>query len=293
MRQPGVVVLVSLALSAAAAAIPGAHTGAPRTTEPPAHPRRIVALGLHNDEIALALAPDRVVAVDAFADDPDASFCTAEASRIPRRVAASAESILGAQPDLVLLPGWISADLEAQLAGAGVAVVREPVPLELGQIRASLERLGALLDAPDAARALSAELDAALAEVDALPVPSPRPTVALLAATGTTPGHGTLFGELVERAGGRMALDHEGIGAISVERLLAADPSVVFVDAYRADGRARAVGEAPDDVLPSSVRGHLTAYREGRTHALTPRVANTTSHHVTETLRAVARGLRE
>lgn len=292
MRQPGVVVLVSLALSATAAAIPGTSTDA-RATEPPAHPLRIVALGLHNDEIALALAPDRVVAVDAFADDPEASFCTAEASQIPRRVSASAESILGAQPDLVLLPGWISADLEAQLASAGVAVVREPVPLELAQIRASLERLGALLDAREAARALSAELDDALAEVDALPVPRPRPTVALLAATGTTPGRGTLFAELVERAGGRMALDHAGITSISVERLLAADPSVVFVDAYRADGRARAVGEAPNDVLPSSVRGHLTAYREGRTHALTPRVANTTSHHVTETIRAIAHGLRE
>lgn len=283
----------SLALAATCTALSlGPAETVPRVA-PPAHPRRIVALGLHNDEIALALAPDRVVAVDTFADDPAASFAVDAARAVEGRASASVESVLGHTPDLVLLPGWVAPELEAGIARAGVAVVREPVPTRLDEIDLSLARLGALLDAREAAEGLRAELREAASEIDALPSLEPPPRAALVAATGTSPGVQTLFAELLERAGGRIALPHAGILPLSLEALLASDPEVLFLDGYRADGRARAVGLAPDEVVPLAMREHLSAYRNGRVHRLAPRVANTTSHHVASTLRELARCLRE
>ncbi len=284
------VALLSLALAAAGGR--AAWTTAPSVdgVAAPAHPRRVVALGLHADELALALAPERVVAVDAFADDPEASCVADEARRVAGRASASVESVLAHRPDLVILPGWASAELEAGLAQAGVATVREPVPTRLAEIEASIARLGGVLDAGEAAAGLLASLRAAVAEVEGLGPLSPPPRAVLLAATGTSPGTGTLFAELLERAGGRIALDRPGIAPLSVETLLAEDPEVIFLDGYRADGRARGLGA--DAAIPGALRPHLRAYAEGRVHPLSARLANTTSHHVAETLRALAEALR-
>lgn len=279
-------VLAALALSASLA---GTDDAASLTASmaPPRHPERIVSVGLHQDELALALAPERVVAIDAFADDPETSFVAAEAARVPSRARASTESILSLRPDLVLLPGWADRELEASLVEAGVAVHREPVATSLEQIRASILALGRLLDAAPRATAILAELDAGLA---ALPSPpASPPTVLLLSATGTSPGQGTLFAELVQRAGGRIALPHEGILPLSLESLLMIDPDVIFVDGYVADGRARTTGDAA--LIPEAIAPHLRAVREHRLHALSPRIANTTSHHVLETLHALREAL--
>jgi len=288
----GALALALLSLTLAAAASRMAGSGAPSfdVVPVPAHPRRVVTLGLHADELALALAPERVVAIDAFADDPEASSVVEAARGVAGRASASVESVLAHRPDLVILPGWASPELEAGLAQGGVATVREPVPTRLGEIEESIARLGALLDAREAAAGLLTSLRAALAEVDGLAPLWPPPRAILLAATGTSPGTGTLFAELLARAGGRIALDRPGIAPLSVETLLARDPEVIFLDGYRADGRARGFGA--DAVIPAALRQHLQAYAAGRVHALSARLANTTSHHVAETLRALARALR-
>lgn len=252
----------------------------------PAHPQRIVSLGLHQDELVLALAPERVVALDAFADDAQASFVVAEAAAVAHRVTATTESILREQPDLVLLPGWASFELQHALEAAGVAVHREPVAASVAGIRESIVRLGAVLDARARAAALLARFDRDLAEVRARPPMAPRPEVLLLAATGTSAGRGTLFAELVELAGGSIALSREGIVPLPLESVLRIDPDWILIDDYRADGRARSLGDSA--VIPQSLAVHLRAHREGRMTPVAPRLANTTSHHVVETAQVLA-----
>jgi iron complex transport system substrate-binding protein len=281
---PRTLALVACALVLSALLAGGGEAGlGPVSVPPPAHPERIVSIGLHQDELALALAPERVVAIDAFADEPDTSFVAAEAGHVGGRARASAESILSHRPDLVLLPGWVDRELEAAIVEAGVAVHREPVVTSVAEIRASIERLGGLLDAREEASSLLVSFDAGLAAL--APPPADPPPVLLLSATGTSPGQGTLFAELVQLAGGRIALERDGILPLSIEALLAIDPAVIFVDAYVADGRARTTGQ--DGMIPDALRPHLRAVRDGRLHALAPRIANTTSHHVLETLAAL------
>ena len=281
------VAAVSLILSGVLviASTPDVREG-PVPIEPLVHPRRIVAIGLHQDEVALALAPDRVVAVDRFADDREASFVVEEARAIEARVTVSSESILRLDPDLVLLPGWVDRELEAAITRAGVAVHREPVVTSIDGIEASLRRLGVLLDAAPEADALIARLHEALSE---LPTRTDRPSALLLSATGTSPGQDTLFAELVARAGGRIAIERSGIVPLSMETVLALDPEVIFLDGYVADGRARTLGG--DTGLPAPLRAHLRAARTYRVHSLSAREANTTSHHVIETLRTLAEQL--
>jgi ABC-type Fe3+-hydroxamate transport system substrate-binding protein len=267
------------------ASTPDVHVG-PAPVEPPARPERIVAVGLHQDEVALALAPERVVGVDRFADDREASFVVDEARAIEARVTVSSESILRLDPDLVLLPGWVDRELEAAITRAGVAVHREPVVTSVEDIEVSVRRMGVLLDARAEADALVAELHRAL---DGLPSPTRRPSALLLSATGTSPGRDTLFAELVARAGGRIAIERSGIVPLSMEAVLALDPEVIFLDGYVADGRARALGG--NSHLAAPLRSHLRASRAHRVHSLSAREANTTSHHVIETLRTLAEHL--
>ena len=101
--------LLALLLAGASGAF---STGAGRSPLPalPPHPVRVVALGIPADEIALALIdPSRIVALDRFADDRDASFVVEDARSVPGRVGVDVEQVLAETPDLVLVPAWAGA----------------------------------------------------------------------------------------------------------------------------------------------------------------------------------------
>lgn len=261
----------------------------------PAHPHRIVALGLPADELALALVPaDRIAALDRFADDPAASNVVDEARAVPRRVAVSAESVAAVDPDLVLVPAWAPVDLEASLHRFAIATLRIGTPACVDDVRSTLREVATALDAADRGEALVAELDASLARTRARPRTS-HPTALLDAGSGFSPGEGTLLAELVTVAGGELLLarrGERGLVAVSLERMLSLDPDVVLVDAYRADARARGIADATRGAHGLDPRlGALRAVSAGRVRTLPARLLLTTTHHAAATADALFEAL--
>lgn len=269
---------------AGVAAPEAAWSAAP--AEPPARPARIVSLTTPADEVALALVePERFVAIDAFADDPEASNVVREAGAVRGRMhqPISAEAVLAARPDLVLLSGWSEPQLESLLALSGVPVQRVGSAGSLAEVRAQIAGLGRVLGEPEGARALIDAMDARLDAVRARgEARAERPRVLLFAWSGYTPARGTLFCELVELAGARCAAAEAGLAGfapLSLERLLEIDPDLVVVNGYRADGRARAV--VPDPALDADPRMRtLRAVRAGDVVSIPSAHLLATSHHV-------------
>jgi iron complex transport system substrate-binding protein len=266
----------------------------PPAPEPPVHPVRIVALGIPADELALALvAPERIVALDRFADDPDASNVVEQARAVAGRVAVDLEQVLAREPDLVLVPAWAGAELELGLHRFGIATVRVGNATSVEGVRENVRRVAEALDAGAEGRALLATMDAALERARARGRGGDRPTVVLHAGSGYSPGAHTLFAELVEAAGGRTLLAElgdEGLAPLSIEREMSLDPDVVIVDAYRADARTRELAGLTsfgDDRRFA----HLRAVRSERVVPIAARFLLTTTHHVAETVTQLANAL--
>ena len=72
----------------------------------PSEPKRIVPIAASTEDIVLSLVdPSRVAAVGTVVNNmPEAS------AKVEKHVKATAESMLSVQPDLVLVPNWISPD---------------------------------------------------------------------------------------------------------------------------------------------------------------------------------------
>lgn len=277
---------VALLGSAGGVALAPERAWEPREAPAPARPSRIVSLAVPADEILLAvIAPQRILAIDEFADDPRASNAVDAAravqGRLPQPIAA--ESILALAPDLVILPAWSDPPIGALLAHQGVPVHRVGSPSSLEAVRAEIRALGDVVGARDRAEARVAEMDARLDAVRARgEARRARPGVMLLLWSGLTPGRGTLFCEVVELAGARCAAADaglEGFAPIPVERVLELDPDVIAIDRYRANARARTVvpeGSIADDPRYRSLR----AVGAGRVVDLPSAHLLATSHHV-------------
>lgn len=276
------VTVVALSLSAlGASAVPPPGASAPIVDRP--GPRvRIVSLSLPADEVLLALTgPERIVALDEFADDP-ASNVRDEARQVDRRVHASVEEVLACDPDLVLASAWATAEVRDAIARAGVSLTVLPAPTTLDEVEANVRTVAAEIGASDGAERLLAEMRTRIAAVEARVRGLSRPSVLLRSEGGISPGAGTLAEVIVERAGGRLvtaALGLAGFVPLPAERALSLDVDVVIVDAYRADGRARTIGDDPALSVLS---------RRARVVEVAPNLLMTTSHHVASTIEHLA-----
>jgi iron complex transport system substrate-binding protein len=210
-----------------------------RAVNLPAPARRVVALAPNLVEQLYAIgAGSRVVATSEHADHP------AAARALPRVAAAGSidlERLIAAKPDLVLVwGGGTSQAQQAALARLGLPVyVAEAATLEA--VASSMERLGVLTAAPDAAaaaaryRAEFAELRARYAGRAPLRVFYQVWPVPLM-----TLGGRHLLTEAMALCGGRNVF--AGIDAlaptVSTEAVLAADPQLIVA----AEPGARANG---------------------------------------------------
>ena len=205
------------------------------------------------------------------------------------------ESIAALAPDLVLVPAWASPDLDASLHRLGIATLRTSTPHDVDGVRTTIRTVAAALDARDIGEQLVRDMDASLALTRTRCTGATRPSVLLDAGSGLSPGAHTLLAELVNVAGGELLLARSGEGLVplSLERELSLDPDVLFVDAYRADARARSIVAPDRGTLGLDPRTRtLRAVRERRAYALPARVLLTTTHHIASAADALCDALR-
>lgn len=195
---------------------------------PPA--QRVVSLVPSVTDAIVALgAADRLVGRTRYDTAPE----IADLPSVGGGLDPSLEALIALEPDLVI--GWESAEyrgLRSRLEAGGIAFHATSIEDTTGVFR-SLDELGTLLDLPDRAAVLAAEVRASLAAVSTAGLRHPKPTVfyALLGDPPRTAGRRTFVGQLVEIAGGAPAFGelHEGWPEVSLEAVLAAQPDILVV----------------------------------------------------------------
>jgi iron complex transport system substrate-binding protein len=242
-------------------------------TRPPA--QRVVSLVPSMTDAIVALnAADRLVGRTRYDTAPQ----IAELPSVGGGLDPSLEALISLEPDLVI--GWESAEyrgLRSRLEAGGIAFHATSIE-DTTDVFRSLDELGMLLDLPDRAATLAAEIRESLAAVSAAGLRHPKPTVfyALLGDPPRTAGRRTFVGQLIEVAGGAPAFGEleDGWPEVSLEAVLTAQPDIVVVpaDATTIEVK-RAFAEQPG-------WRDLNAVREGRIVVIPTDLLNRPGPHV-------------
>jgi iron complex transport system substrate-binding protein len=185
-------------------------------------PQRIMSLKICNDELLMDLVPpERIASISYLSREKAALALWPEAARLPVNH-NSAEEVQAAHPDMVLTDAYQSAAMRALLAKSGARIVEVPDAENFDQIRVATRLVGDAVGEPVRAEALIARMDATLASLAAN---KPRRVIKVAGwgGGGYVPGRATLFGAVLEAAGGVTIAG----GNYDVESLVAARPDVL------------------------------------------------------------------
>lgn len=248
-------------------------------------PERVVSVNIMSDEILLAMIPERLAAVSVLADEPEVSNVVREAARVPVRVKADPERIVALRPELVVIGGQ-SFHVADRLEALGVRVVRIQGFESFGWIERVIWTLGEAVHERSRAEALIAAMRERVAAVGTRVEGRRRPRVLVYSIGGATAGRGTIFDDVIRAAGGENLAAARGLSGwkrLSLEQLVATDPEVIVVTA----SRRWAVGFHAE-FLEHPALQTVRAFRDGRVYQLPGRLMITTSHHIAETVEALA-----
>ncbi len=195
-------------------------------------PKRIVSLNMCLDELTLALADrDAIASVTWLARDPLNSNMAQAAEHVPVNN-GSAEEVLSARPDLVLVGPFTPAPTRAMLAHVGAPLREFGVPETLAEVRGQIRDLAGALGVPERGEAMIADLDGRLARASVDPK-APKLRAIILRPNGFTVGPGSLVDELLERAGLENLAARLDIGAyqqMPLERVALLDAEVLVTN---------------------------------------------------------------
>ena len=204
-----------------------------------AKPQRIVSTNVCADQLALLLAPERVVSVSFNAADPHISNFAAQAKAIPVN-AARAEEIVLLHPDLVLGDVYegVRVTRFAEISGIPVQIVGAGTSIEDVRkiIRDAARALGESERGEIAIAAMNKRLSAI--KQDGLDI-----RTLVYEPNGITSGNGTLTQELLTAAGlHNLApeLMSGSYGAVPLELVISAAPDLLILDDAYGGGSSNA-----------------------------------------------------
>ena len=210
----------------------------------PSEPKRIVPIAASTEDIVLSLVnPSRVAAVGTVPNNvPDAS------AKVEKHVKASAESLLSVQPDLVLVPNWVSPDAIGEMRNMQIPIYVYKTPTTVKEAKSVIHEIASLLHVSD--EALIASMDADLKTVEELANKhtGPRPVVAFYSQFGLTGGKGSTFDDMCSYMKVTNAAAQLGLGAFdngTREDLIKSNPDIIFIPSvtYTSDGTTPATAE--------------------------------------------------
>lgn len=214
----------------------------PAHAETPQRPERVVSTNLCADQLALSLAPERVVSVSWVASDSGISNVAPLAQTLVRND-AELEEVLSLKPDLVLTDSFAGEALAQRMEALSVRVHRVGWAGSVRDAVAIMREVAQALDAVPRGEAQISAMAAKLALVQAAGSIGPHMRVLLLRPAGHTAAGDTLAAELMALAGlSDMALE-AGLPVgreISLEEIVMLAPPVLLLDAPDAFGESRA-----------------------------------------------------
>jgi iron complex transport system substrate-binding protein len=238
--------------------------GLGRTYSAASPAQRIISLSPPFTEMLFAVgAGEQVIGRDSFSDFPEEAKKIADVGWTYGKY--NLESVVNLKPDLVLAGEITTAEVVASLENLGIRVFYFKNPVTLSEVYSMLASIGTLSGHSTQADELIKKLQLRETNLsNKMSRVSHRPTVfyendASDPSKPYTPGPGTLYTDLISKAGGA------NIGArlnttwaqISLEQLLVDDPDFILL------GDA-AYGTTPESVVQRAGWQTLTAVKEGR-----------------------------
>ena len=246
-------------------------------------PQRILSYSLGHDEILLALVDkERFAAVGPFTGDPAYSNVSEYAAGMPS-YEKGVESVLAANPDLVVVSKYTDADIVSLIEEAGVPVVRPALENSAEGNIPTILLMGYMLGVEDRALELVAEIEERLNRVtDRVPPvgSSERPAVISMTRYSDSlyvAGEGTTEGGIIETAGGVNAGARDGLSGhqtVSFESIAAMDPQVILITQPLEFGAE----ELRDDLLAHPALAGVQAVSDGAVTVVDSRKYTTLSH---------------
>lgn len=198
-------------------------------------PQRIVSIAPSNTEILFAIgAGDQVVGRDQFSDYPEATKNVTNIGSAFDKL--NTELIVSLKPDLVLAAEINTPEQVKQLEDLGITVYYLKNPHTLEELYGNLETVARLTGHEAETATLVEALKKRVVAVDAkIATVSSRPSVfyeldSTDPAKPYTAGKDSFVTLLIERAGGsNIAADLEGYPQMSLEQIVAADPTFIIL----------------------------------------------------------------
>lgn len=246
-----------------------------------APPKRIVSASPSTTELAFAVGlGDEVVAVDKFSNYPPEA---ASRTSIGSYIDPDLETILGADPDLVLVTDVHLAELVPALEKQGIpTLVLSARNIE--GVLLNLLVLGRVAGNEAEADQVVADLRTRIAAVETRVAGSdPISVFYELDPSLFTIGPGTFIDDVIRRAGGRniASAATDQYPQLSVEDIIAADPVVILL----AD---EAAGVTPQSVAARSGWAKLSAVKSGRVVVIDPDIGSRPGPRVVDALELIA-----
>ncbi len=203
----------------------------PAAAQAPA-PRRVVSINLCADQLLLALAaPEQIASLSIYATDPALSFSAAAATTF-RHSAASAESVLALDPDLVLAGRFTNLATQDMLRRLGYRVVEVDVVRTIDEAIAQVRAVAVLLGHPERGERLAELIDYARAQAVRPPPGIEPPSVIVYQRRGYVSGSADLTADLIATVGlvdkGAELAGSDG-GFVPLEKIVASPPDYLIV----------------------------------------------------------------
>lgn len=198
-----------------------------------AAPQRVVSVGPSITENLFALGVgDRIVGRTDYCDFPEAALSIPSVGAID---APNVETIVSLSPDLVIASSIFTEDSYSKLTELGIKVIILHNEYDVTGVYETLETLGAIMDAQDAAAALSEEMQSSITDTTAKIAGLAAPTVYYVLGYGEygdyTSGGDTYIGTLLTLAGGNNIAQNVSGWSYSLESLIEADPDIIVLPA--------------------------------------------------------------
>lgn len=220
----------------------------------------IVSLNPCADAMLVRLvAPERIAAISHYSHDPAATSLPLDVARRFPATAGTAEEVVAMRPGLVLASSFTPPSTRAAFARAGLRTVYLDSPTTIAASRAQVAEVAIAVGAPDRGRAVTAEIDRALAASAPSWRPGDEPAALLFIAGELANGSGTLLDELLTRAGFRNAAARYGLrysGTLPAEMIVSDPPDVILTPdpaARTAAMRGRLLPDTPVAVFPRAL----------------------------------------
>ena len=253
-------------------------------------PTKIVSTTLAVDEFLVDLvAPENILAVTQMSTDASISNVAGKTDAIETKFeTVTAEQVLALNPDLVIIPSYVSGEVLDQIESAGITTYQVVDDSSFEGILKTVETLGQIVGEEENAAALVADIKKRIdtLETNAEKVET-KPRVLYYTEYLSSVTDNTTIGEMIHLAGGTNVITEAGIVGdsypdypnVSKEVLVQLKPEVIFTTAWgAAEGEPAFVTEWKNDPALADV----PAIKNGKIYVLDSANITTASHYVIE-----------